>query len=262
MKDHSPLVPQGSFEAQARGKSRVKLAFYTIVVVHVLAIAGFLIIGCKREDKDAGLNAATATNETPVFGSDPSVVAPTLANTNPPVAVATSPVPANVGLGTSTTVPPAVVTSPPPPVVTDLVPAAEIEHTIVKNDTFGTLATKYGVSVKAIQAANPNVSPNSLKIGSKVKIPAKTATMARTSNGTAAASDAGDSYTVKSGDTLSKIASSHRTTIRELQKLNNLPTTQIKVGQKLKMPPKPVISPGAAASSGTAVPAGTVPPAQ
>lgn len=255
MKDHSPLVPQGSFEAQARGKSRVKLAFYTIVVVHVLAIAGFLIIGCKREDKDAGLSTATPTNEmTPVFGSDPSVVAPTLTNTNPPVPIATSTDPTNVGAGTSTTgistVPPTVVTSPPPPVVTDVVPAAEIEHTIVKNDTFGTLATKYGVTVRAIQAANPNVNPTSLRIGSKVKIPPKTATMARTGNGTAAAPD--NTYTVKSGDTLSKVASNHRTSVRELQRLNNLPTTQIRVGQKLKVPPRPAVSDGA----------GTPPPAQ
>jgi len=245
--DHSPLVPQGSFEAQARGKSRVKLAFYTIVVVHVLAIAGFLIIGCKREDKDAGLGMTAPTNDvTPVFGSDPSVVASALTNTNPPAAIATS------AVATTTTVPPTVVTSAPP-VVTDFVPpATEIEHTIVKNDTFDTLSRKYGVTVKAIQAANPNVNPTSLKIGSKVKIPPKTV-VARANGAAAAVSD--DTYTVKSGDTLSKIATAQRTTVKELQRLNNLPTTQIKVGQKLKVPPKP------AGSNGTA-PAGTPPPAQ
>jgi LysM repeat protein len=260
MKDHSPLVPQGSFEAQARGKSRVRLAFYTIIVVHVLAIAGFLIIGCKREDKDAGLGSVAPTNETPVFGSEPSVIAPAFTSSNPPVASATSPAPTNVGPGTGTpgvsTVPPLV--TPPATVATDVIPAAEIEHTIVKNDNFETLAKKYGVTVKAIQTANPNLNPTRLKIGDKVKIPPKTAVAAR--NGTVTSQENGDTYTVKSGDTLSKIASNYRTTVRELQKLNDLPTTQIKVGQKLKVPPKPPVPPGAAASSGTAVPAGTTPP--
>lgn len=264
MKDHSPLVPQGSFEAQARGKSRVRLAFYTIVVVHVLAIAGFLIIGCKREDKDAGLGSMAPTNETPVFGSDPSVVSSALTNTNPSLTPATS---APLANATSTSTPPvpttpttpSPVTTTPTPAVTDIVPAAEIEHTVVRNDTFDTIARKYGVTVKAIQLANPNVNPTALRIGSKLKIPPKAVASASgaNGNGTATASTEG-TYTVKSGDTLSKIAASYRTTVRELQKLNDLPTTQIKVGQKLKVPPKPA----AATSGGTAAPAGTPPPAQ
>ena len=258
MKDHSPLVPQGSFEAQARGKSRVRLAFYTIVVVHVLAIAGFLIIGCKREDKDAGLGTASPTNETPVFGSEPSVVASASTNTSPPVGTATSVSPANIastGTPVASTTP---VTTAPTPAVTDVVPAAEIEHTVVKNDTFDTIAKKYGVTVRAIQAANPNVNPNTLRIGSKLKIPPKSAATASGVNGngsTAVSAGSENTYTVKSGDTLSKIAASYHTTVRELQKLNDLPTTQIKVGQKLKVPPK-----AAATSGGTAAPTGTPPP--
>jgi LysM repeat protein len=224
----SPLVPQGSFEAQAAGKSRVRLAFYTIVAIHVLAIAGFLIIGCKREEKDSASNTAAQTNDlsTPPFGTEPGIVS-AATNTNPPLAIPPSIAPANTGVTATLLIPQNTVTSSPEGVAT--------EHTIVKNDTFATLATKYGVSVKAIQAANPNLNPTKLKIGDKVKIPAKTATMA--GNGTTAnATDAGGLYTVKSGDTLSKIASAHRTTVKELQKLNNLSTTQIRVGQKLKVP--------------------------
>jgi peptidoglycan DL-endopeptidase LytE len=66
-----------------------------------------------------------------------------------------------------------------------------------------------------------------------------------------AATDSADTYTVKSGDTLSKIATAHHTTVKELQKLNNLSTTQIKVGQHLKMPHAAV---GAPASGSTAAP--------
>ncbi|HWN95629.1 MAG TPA: LysM peptidoglycan-binding domain-containing protein [Methylomirabilota bacterium] len=238
MNEASPLVPQGSFEAHARGKSRVKFAFYTIVVVHVLAIAGFLIIGCKREDRDAASNT-TPTNDlsTPVFGTDPGIVSAPATDTNLPVAVAPTSSP---GV-TATPVTPAVATQPPP--VIDPIPAAASEHTLVKNDTFATLATRYGVSVRAIQAANPNLNPTRLQIGDKVKIPAKTATAG---NGAVSNGDSG-LYTVKSGDTLEKIARAQRTTVRELQRANNLTTTQIRVGQKLKIP--------------VAVPVGSTPPA-
>lgn len=42
-----------------------------------------------------------------------------------------------------------------------------------------------------------------------------------------------NSYTVKSGDTLSKIANKHKTTVNELKLLNNLKTDMIKVNQKI-----------------------------
>ncbi len=255
MNEPSPLVPQGSFEAHARGKSRVKFAFYTIVIIHVLAIAGFLIIGCKREDRDSAANA-TPTNDlsTPAFGTDPGLVSTPATNTNPPTAISSAP--ANTpGASTGAAVAPLAPTYTPPPPAIDSVPAAATEHTLVKNDTFATLATKYGVSVKAIQAANPNLNPTRLKIGDKVKIPAKSATA---SNGALVANTADASvYSVKSGDTLDKIARAHKTTVKELQRINNLTTTQIRVGQKLKMP---AALPGAAASGGTAVPVGGTPP--
>jgi LysM repeat protein len=234
MKEPSPLVPQGSFEAQARSKSRVKLAFYTIVAIHVLAIGGFLIIGCKRDDKDAAAETAPPTNDlavVPPIGSDPAVTTGAASATNVPAIPPLTPPPT-----TNTTV------------VADIPPAAMIEHTVVKNDNFSTIAAKYGVTVKAIQVANPNLNPTRLQIGDKVKIPPKTAV---TTTAPPPAADAG-LYTVKSGDTLSKIAATHKTTIKELQQLNNLPTTQIKVGQKLKVPQ-------AAASP---APGGTPPPAQ
>jgi LysM repeat protein len=235
MKEPSPLVPQGSFEAQARTKSRVKLAFYTIVAIHVLAICGFLIIGCKRDDKDlAGTpDTSMVTNEippTPPFNGDAAVVATLATNTNPPGSLTPPPL----------TNPGALVSPPPlvqsnPATVNDVAAPAVTEHTIVKGDFYSTLATKYGVTVKAIQAANPGKDPSRLQIGDKIKIPAKTAAPASTGTTTTASADP-SLYTVKSGDTLGKIAKDHKTTVSELQKLNNLSTTQIKVGQKLKMP--------------------------
>src|SRR5258706_15912769 len=44
-------------------------------------------------------------------------------------------------------------------------------------------------------------------------------------------------YSVKSGDTLTKIAKANGTTVRAIRAVNNLRTDRILVGQKLKIPP-------------------------
>ncbi len=239
MKEPSPLVPQGSFESQARRKSHVRIAVFGILAVHVVVLGGLLILGCKREDKPAETaeTPPPMTNDLtpPPFGSD--VV--TTAATNL-VAAAT-----NVIGGIPPVVPLVVPPIVPPP---DAAPATE--HKIAKGESFSTLATKYHVSLKSIVDANPNLVPTKLKIGDVVKIPAKSAAPAATAGTTTAAPDTADSYTVKSGDVLGSIAKKHGTSVPEIQKLNNMSTTQIKVGQKLKLPAK------------SAPPAGAVPPAQ
>lgn len=57
--------------------------------------------------------------------------------------------------------------------------------------------------------------------------------VALSSVGMESAAASAATYTVKSGDTLSKIASVNGTTYQKLMTLNNLKSTQIKVGQKL-----------------------------
>ncbi len=44
-------------------------------------------------------------------------------------------------------------------------------HEIAKGEYLGTIAKKYGVKVADIQKVNPNLNPNNLKIGQKIKIP-------------------------------------------------------------------------------------------
>ena len=43
-------------------------------------------------------------------------------------------------------------------------------------------------------------------------------------------------YLVKSGDTLSRIAKTHRTTVKAIREANNLTTDRLSVGQKLNIP--------------------------
>lgn len=44
-------------------------------------------------------------------------------------------------------------------------------HTIVSGDTFTTLARRYGVSIDAIMAANPDADPRRLRVGQQITIP-------------------------------------------------------------------------------------------
>jgi LysM repeat protein len=65
---------------------------------------------------------------------------------------------------------------------------------------------------------------------------------------------AGETYTVKSGDSLTKIAKAHGTTVKVIKAENNLNTDHIKVGQKLKIPAK------AEAAAPVTAPAPVAPP--
>jgi LysM repeat protein len=222
MNNPNPFVPQGSLlEQKNKTRSRVKLAVFCVLAINVLGLTALLMQGCKREQTEA---------ENP---------APPVETNLPPVE--------------ETNVPPAVETNPPvqpPPVATPVAPAAPeaaaaTEYVVVKGDSFSKIAKKFGVTVKAVEAANPGVEPTKLKVGQKLSIPAAsggTAATAPAGMASTAASGGEEIYTVKSGDTLTKIARANSTTVKAIESENNLTTTQIKVGQKLKIPAKAAVA--------------------
>jgi LysM repeat protein len=115
----------------------------------------------------------------------------------------------------------------------------------VKGDSFFTLAKHYKVGSKAIAEANPGVDSTRLKLGQKLHIPAPKPSAGSpapggTGSALAPASNGGGDmvYTVKSQDTLTKIAKNNGTSIKAIRAANNLRTDQLKVGQKLKIPSK------------------------
>jgi LysM repeat protein len=75
----------------------------------------------------------------------------------------------------------------------------------------------------------------------------------------AAPSGDATTYTVKSGDTLSKIAKQNHTTFKKIMALNDLKTTSIKVGQKLKLPAPKTAGTETPAASTAIVPLQTAP---
>jgi LysM repeat protein len=243
MNNPNPFVPKGSLlEEQSKRRSRMKLGVLCVLVAGVTGLTAMLIQGCKREQiseqtppPDTNVVAAVDTN------------APSVEASNPPVAV-----------------PPVVAPAPVPE-------AAGTEYVVVKGDSLAKIAKKNGVTLSALKAANPGVEPTKLKVGQKLSIPASAGGQAAPAmaGGQAAAGSGmgGEAYTVKSGDTLTKIAKAHGTTVKAIKAASNLTTDHIKVGQKLTIPakaeaaapapvPAPVTSAPAPAPSTTPAPAG------
>lgn len=215
MNNPNPFVPQGSLlEQQSKRRSRLKLAVFCVLAVGVAGLSAMLIQGCKREQP-------ADNTETPTIDTN----TPAIADTNAPTIDTNAPVMPPV-----MTNPPVVVT--PPPVAT-----AGAEYTVVKGDTLGKIAKKNGVTVKALEAANPGVVPTKLKVGQKLTLPAG-GSAAAVADPTGA-STGGEVYTVKSGDTLSRIAKHYGTTVKAIEAANpGVDPNHIKVSQKLTIPSK------------------------
>jgi LysM repeat protein len=107
-------------------------------------------------------------------------------------------------------------------------------YVVKKGDSLALIARKNGITVAELKAANNLQASASVKPGQKLIIPSKTATETGASKATAT-SPAG-TYTVKSGDTISKIASRHRTTSAAIRAANNLSGDHLKIGQVLQIP--------------------------
>lgn len=137
--------------------------------------------------------------------------------------------------------------------------AAEVQpartYTVVKGDSFALIAHKNGISAADLAAANNTASNATLRPGQKLVIPNKASKLAGSASASAAPAaapaSASGTYTVKSGDTISKIATRHHTTSAALRSLNGLANDNLKIGQTLQVPG----AGGAPASRAPAAPA-------
>jgi len=225
MNTPNPLIPQGIL-SQTRGKTNMRIVVFTILALHVVLLGGLLMQGCKPEAKKEAKENELATNGLPLM-------APYEPNTNLP---AETPLPT---LAQNTNVPVTPIDTLAP--ITPAPVGPTTEYAVRKNDSLSKIAKAKGVTLKALEQANPGVDPRKLKVGQKIQVPAPADT------GAAVASDAGvaapthvkaatSTYVVKAGDSLAKIARQHGTTAKAIQAANNLKTTRINAGQKLKLP--------------------------
>ena len=113
-------------------------------------------------------------------------------------------------------------------------PKVPQKHTVVAGDSFESIANKYGVTVRELVNANPQLmkSGDALTIPVAVAIPAEGAS---TSGG--GVSSGPKTHIVKSGDSLYNIAIKYGTTVAAIASLNSIADpNNIKVGQTLKIP--------------------------
>ena len=94
------------------------------------------------------------------------------------------------------------------------IPAGSTTYTIQKGDMLGTIAKRYNVSVRAIEAANPGIDPLRLKIdkvitipaGSAAAVPAPATPVADAVTPASTTARPGSTYKIKKGDTLVTIS--------------------------------------------------------
>jgi len=221
MNNPNPFLSPGSFlEQKNKARTRLKIAVFFSISLSVVVLMALLIQGCRKpNDTDTG----TTDTNTPQLATSPTP------DTNPAPTPETNPAPMSA--------PPPVVQTPPlpPPVAA---PAAE-DYTVIKGDTYSTIAKKSGTTVRALEDANPGVDPKRLKIGEKLHLPAASSATAGAAPMAASGTESvggEQTYKVKSGDNLTTISKHFHVSIKAIESANNLSTTSIKVGQILKIP--------------------------
>lgn len=125
----------------------------TLLIIAVLALAGYYILAyyfdTETEEPVAEVEPTVEpTVEIAIFAEETAVVPPPAT----PAALLVEVVPADAAPNTAANAP-------------------QRTHIVGPGDTLSTLATRYGVSIEAITAANTLVNPNQLEIGQTLTIP-------------------------------------------------------------------------------------------
>lgn len=102
-------------------------------------------------------------------------------------------------------------------------------YTIKPGDTFYKVARRFNVSLDALIEANPTIDPDRLLVGQRICIPLTTPPVRCPENSI--------EYSIKSGDTLGKLAIRFNTTVAALRELNpEVEPENLRIGQKICIP--------------------------
>jgi LysM repeat protein/predicted chitinase len=135
-------------------------------------------------------------------------------------------------------------------------------YSIQPGDTLSGIASNYGVSLDALEQANPAISnPDQIEVGQTLNIPDGMDAPVPAAPSSPAVVPTGGSYMVQPGDTLSGIAALFGTTVDALAQANGIgDPNNISVGQQLTIPgaggpaPAPAPAPSSGGSSYTVQP--------
>ena len=225
---------------------KVSKVVLIVVALHVLVIGGIIVFeGCSRTK--TGTPDMAANEPTDMTTSNQMTSMP-----NPQGPGANGSLAPNSGAANETMAPAAPVTPTPEPAVATT--AAARTYVVKKGDSLWKISKVEGVTVGELSRANSLTKTSTLKVGQKLTVPTMakaekatvaTASVVPTSSdaaapavATAAASTdgSGASYTVKSGDSLWKIARMQNVSVSAIKQANSMNGDSLKVGQKLHIP--------------------------
>jgi LysM repeat protein len=185
--------------------------------------------GMSDLQKTAQANSATATAAAAAEGGDAEGVTPTPPPpTEPPSTPTTLPTPVEPTADVSATVAPT--DEPEPTAMTEPTPGTGEETTYVvqRGDTLYSIARRYGTTVQAIAARNGIANPSLISVGQKLTIPA---------SGSSSPSAGEQTYVVKRGDNLFRIALRYNMSYVDLAQYNGIADpSRIYVGQVIRIP--------------------------
>ena len=222
------------------------VAITAVLALHIGVISMLLVqAGCSSEPEAPAAKAKTATEEVTTIApaeqkeADASVRDAELPPEGSPALRVAPTRPAGLRalaalLGAEAGI------SLPKPAAKPAKPADETENIYVvrKGDNLSAIAKKHRVTVSELMAINGLSRSSVIRIGQEIKIPAsgEVSTLPEpqpAEHANAQISSETETYVVKSGDSLSRIAKKYSTTVRQLMSVNNLKNHNIKVGQKL-----------------------------
>ncbi|MDD6864504.1 MAG: LysM peptidoglycan-binding domain-containing protein [Lactobacillus sp.] len=130
-------------------------------------------------------------------------------------------------------------------------------YTVQSGDTLSGIALKFSTTSSKLAQLNSISNPNLIYVGQRLLVNQNSSLNSSSSSQSSSAATNTDasaaSYTVKSGDTLSTIASQHNTTVNQIVSLNQLSNPNlIYVGQVLKLKNNQTTNSSSATSSSTA----------
>lgn len=204
---------------------RVSVVASLIIGVHVAVIGSVVMTqGCTSTKRGAG-------------SAIPAVVEPAPAPILPPSAALVAQ-PAVQPVAFPQIQPPA----EPAPLKTAV--AAGNVYVVKTGDSLSKIAAAHGVNSRELAELNQLADANKIRIGQKLILPdhakpslSQPAGKAAAKASTKEVAVAGETYVVKAGDALSKIAAAHGVKTKDLMAANNIADmNKIRVGQKLAIP--------------------------
>jgi LysM repeat protein len=153
-------------------------------------------------------------------------------------------------------------------VISFVTPVFSATHTVKEGDNMYRIALNHGVTLQALQSANPSARVGGLKIGQTLQIPsggkkvvAPTVSSASPKPSSASlkattAQRATGNYVIAEGDTFSSIAKARGISVADLQQLNpDVKPTTMRIGQEIKVAGnRNLVSPAQVASKNSTMP--------